>query len=153
MKNQSAFSIMELMITIAIIAIVSAISIPNYISWRDNYKLGSASRDIMSIFQNAKIRAVKDNANVEVIFNLGAGTYFAFVDNVAINGVFDAGETTFSNNQMPAGVSITACTFAGNQTGFAGNGLPSNLGSVTLTNQQGRTSQIFLSIAGNVRIQ
>ncbi len=153
MKNQSGFSIMELMIVIGIIAIVSAITLPNFISYRDNYKLGSASRDIMSVLQNAKIRAVRDNANVEVIFNTGAGTYMAFVDNVVINGVLDAGETTTANDQMPAGVTLTGTTFAGDQAGFAGNGLPSNFGSVTLTNQGGRTSQIFLSMAGNVRIQ
>ncbi len=152
MKNQSGFSLLELMITIAVIAIVSAISVPNFITWRDNYKLDSASRDVMSVLQNAKIRAVRDNANVEVIFNTGAGTYMAFVDNVVINGVLDAGETTIANGRMLAGVTMTT-TFAGDQTAFSGNGLPTNLGTVTLTNQGGRQGQIILSIAGNIRIQ
>ena len=60
MKKNSGFTLMEVMVTIGIIAIVSAIAIPNYISWLPKHRMSGATRDIYSAMQYARMRAVKE---------------------------------------------------------------------------------------------
>ena len=55
------FTLVELMVTLAILGIVLAIAVPNYISWRPTYRLRQASNDLLSDFQSAKTTAIKRN--------------------------------------------------------------------------------------------
>lgn len=160
MNDKSGFSLVELMVVIAILAIVSAIAIPNVIGWRMGYELSAASRDAKSAFQNARIRAIKENANVVLLFDTtGNGRrYTAFVDNgegggVADNWARDGSERTVADITTPANVQISNITFAGNQTRFRPNGLPSVLGRLQLTNTRNDTIDVILSAGGNARIQ
>ena len=75
MRNQSGFTVHELLITMGIIAILAAIAIPNYFAWLPKQRLKNAAADLRSNMQHARLRAVKENESCTVSFNTAADTY------------------------------------------------------------------------------
>jgi len=85
-KWESGFTLMELAVTIVIIGVAAAITIPNYLSFRPKYSLKSASRDLYANMQVAKLNAVKQNRNWSVLFNTVNGSYQLFAWDASLNG-------------------------------------------------------------------
>ena len=149
---------LELMTVIGIIAILAAIAIPNFISWLPKYRLGSAARKIFTIVQQAKFRAVKENANVVVTFDPAQDSYMAFVDNGsgtnAENMIQDTDEATIFSGSMPGSVDMYEAKFSSNPFFyFNSKGLPSGFGHVYLQGKPDDFKNITLSITGSARIQ
>jgi len=166
MQKNSGFSIVELVTVIGILAILCAIAIPSYLSWRDNTQLTSAAQDLYSIFQKAKIEAARRNVIVVITFADNVGT--VYVDS---NGNFtpDGGENVISSINLSDYPGINLDTSEGGGDGitfanpddsiaFAPNGFPvDNTGSLAsgtlfLTNRKSRKASIRISPAGNVGI-
>ena len=72
--KQSGFSLIEVMVVLAILAIVAGASAPNLQRWMRNYRLKSAVMDLHSNMQLAKLNAVKENRQWKIQFN-ASGTY------------------------------------------------------------------------------
>ena len=70
-KKENGFSIVHLMIAIAIAGIISVASIPSLKQWSRNYNVQSAAMDLYSHMQIAKIGAIKENKLWTVNFNPG----------------------------------------------------------------------------------
>ena len=95
MKHKNAgFTLWELMTAIAVIAILSAIAVPNMISWRERAKLRGAYENLRGDLQWAKIRAIRDHNEVAVVFE---------TDRYVVN---NAAGDTIRYRQMAAGVVI-----------------------------------------------
>ncbi len=75
MRKQKGFTLIELIIVIAVIGIMTAITIPNFLSWLPQYRLKSAARDLYSNMQRAKIGAIGSNKKWAIVFNADARTY------------------------------------------------------------------------------
>lgn len=161
LPENSGFTLIELMIAIAIIGIMTAIAVPAVMNWLPNYRLKAAARDLYSNMQKAKIEAVKSNKDALISFVAGTyvpagriGSYQVFVDDSPVNGAFDAGEQVLAQINMPKNVSLYFNNFSGNTAGFNSRGLPcSGLGSVQLKNNNSRYYKISLSSAGNIKIR
>ena len=67
-RNKSGFTMTELMTTIGIIAIISAIAVPNFISWIPKRKLGIGARDILNAVESARLTAVRNRVSVGIEF-------------------------------------------------------------------------------------
>jgi len=160
--RQAGFTMVELMIVIVVIAILSAIAVPNIISWLPNYRLKAAARDMISNFQKAKMEAVKRNRDVIIQFTPGAyaasgqvGSYRIFVDDNS-DGNFTAGERVLAQVNMPKNVSLYSANFsATTTTGYNSRGLPWNnrRGSVEIRNNKSRYYKASLSSAGHVKLR
>jgi type IV fimbrial biogenesis protein FimT len=165
MRNESGFTLAELMVVIAIIAITSTIAIPGIIGWLPKYRLSSAAREILSAVEHARLTAVKQNASVGVSFATGSDTYRLWIDDGDGGGVADDAaengtERMVKNGQMPAGVDMTAAIFgAAPQFRFNGMGIPTRTdgslggGNIVLINQRGDTRTVSITNGGNGRIQ
>ncbi len=156
-KKNSGFTLMELMITIAIISILSAVSVPSVISWRENAQLGSVARDVYSDFQRAKFEAVKRNCWCSLDFtSVGCSV---FVDSNRDRNL-DAGETILSTTSWSdygtAGPKANENTFIENPIAFGGDGLVKGgvlNGSIVLKDGRGNETSVIVSSAGNIRIR
>jgi type IV fimbrial biogenesis protein FimT len=166
--GKGGFTAMELMVVVGMIAILTAIAVPNIISWLPNYRAKVAARDMLSNFQKAKMEAVKRNADVVITFTTGAyvpsghiGNYQMFVDDgsgggTAGDGIQNGTELVLAQVNMPKNVSLYTANFSGTTiTGYNSRALPwsSNWGSVEIRNNKSRYYQATLSPAGHVRLR
>lgn len=162
-ERQLGFSLIELMIIIAILGILSAIAIPNIISYRDNARLKAGANEMLALFRKAQVTAVKSHYNTVIDFNT-AGTATVYLDNgagaLANNSTQDAGEPTVDQYTVPAGCSLPVAniTFTGNITGFTSRGLPVglNIGRVEIHSTSAGASTQYgasLSLAGHTKLE
>jgi prepilin-type N-terminal cleavage/methylation domain-containing protein len=80
MKRQSGFTLLELIVTMAVLAILAGIAIPGFTAWLPNYRLRSAALDVFSNFQQAKVLAVRANRDHRVEFNQPANDQYQIKD-------------------------------------------------------------------------
>ena len=75
-KEASGFTLVELVVTFVIIAILAGAAIPALSVWMPNYRLRRAAMDIFSNLQWAKMQAIRTNRQHAVFFNTaGDGSY------------------------------------------------------------------------------
>jgi len=160
MKDKSGFTLMELMVVIAIIGILAGIAIPNVISWRNNQQVMRAARGVYSTLQAAKMSAINDNATINVLFSPGEGSsgrYRAFEDINGNNTYEAAVDRSVSSGQMPPGINMSGAAFAAavgaNSTRFTPLGMTTGAnGRVTVTNGSLEV-QVVVNQGGGVRIE
>ncbi len=136
MKNtnkQGGFTLVELMIVVAIIGILAGIGTTLLLNYLPNMRLKSAARDIFSTMMQAKVEAIRRGENVSLSFNTGGNTYTMFLDNgagggIAGNGLLDGTETILQAvTPLPTGVTFNgATTFGNNALVFTSRGIPIN---------------------------
>jgi type IV fimbrial biogenesis protein FimT len=161
MKNQilatKGFSLLELMVVIAIIAIASAIAIPNLFSDIPKYNLGAGARELLSAMQLARMTAIKENSNVVLSFNSGTRSLTIYVDDgegggIAEDKVRNGAERLVKSYQMPSGIELLSPSF-GQSVQFNNRGIPDLNGDASVRNRLSKTKTVRLLASGHSRIQ
>jgi len=128
---------MELIIVMAIIALAAVLMVPNIAGWLPNYRLRSATRDVVSAMRVAQMKAVARNVDHRVTFDTGEGSFFimrrttAGVNNwvrITVSDEVAAGAND-AKQFLPTGVQFDEVNFGGgtnaefnpNSTALAGN--------------------------------
>ncbi len=70
-KYSKGVTLVELMVVIAVVAILAAVAMPSYRALMDNYRLRKAGEDVVSLISNARSGAVKLHREVNVSFTDG----------------------------------------------------------------------------------
>jgi prepilin-type N-terminal cleavage/methylation domain-containing protein len=66
-RHRRGFSLLELMIVIAMGLVVAALAVPNVLMSVANLRLRSAANSISGVIQDARIRAVKQNSRTQLL--------------------------------------------------------------------------------------
>jgi prepilin-type N-terminal cleavage/methylation domain-containing protein len=69
------FSLIELVVVLAIMGIAAAIALPNWNSLLPGYALNNSVRQIQSEIHHLKMRAAAENASFQLVYSQGAGDY------------------------------------------------------------------------------
>ena len=170
MKTQNAFTILELMITVAIAGVLAAVGIPNYNSMVKNNCLTTDSNAIVSSFNLARIEAIKRQTNVTITAaNADANNEWGLGWNVTLDedsdgdAVLDPGEDYNGNGVLDAAAlvrtvdlscGLTTLNETGDRTTFTygRNGMISSRGTFEVcddrVSETGR--QINMSVTGRL---
>lgn len=155
MQKNSGFTIVEVTIVVAIMAIVAAFAIPSMLGSRSDAKLRGVVANLKGDLNTAKMMAVRENALVVVQFE--TSRYEVFIHNGVDLDLWtrEPDERSLANRSLPAGVTIdlAASTFANNGTRYNRRGLPVNLGKVVVEAFNGDKQQVELNRLGRINIQ
>jgi prepilin-type N-terminal cleavage/methylation domain-containing protein len=71
-KNSTGFTLVELMVAIAILGVLCVIAIPTFTAWLPDYRLKQAARDLYANLQRARMGAIRANDTWGVLFDNSA---------------------------------------------------------------------------------
>lgn len=110
------------------------------------------------MLQNARLRAVKSNADVFLQFDTGNNTCEAFLDNAddaANRGSLDVGDVAIDNLRMPSGVDLTGLLLnvdPGDDWKIDSRGFSNTAGQIYMKNSADRYKGINVTLSGNSRV-
>ncbi len=152
--NRRGVTLVELIVVMVIIAIGAVLIAPNIGAWLPNYRLRSATRDIVSTMRTAQMKAISNNLQYHVSFNLVpqpptyTQTFILEYQNTGGAWVSDG-----ATQALPSGVRISSITLADNKAQFNPNST-SSTGSLTLSNSRGMQRTVTLTPStGRIKIQ
>jgi len=150
MSCQKGFSLVELMIVIALMGIMAAIATPALQRYAINRNLKSAARDITSDFMRLKARAIAENRKYRIVFNVPGNNYTIEERNAAdtawINPLIKT-PTSFESDIIFTNVAFGAGTTATlEKRGIV------TAGTVELTNDRNSTAKITTNITGRTYV-
>ncbi|MGD2185739.1 MAG: GspH/FimT family pseudopilin [Desulfobacterales bacterium] len=132
--KQSGLTAFELTVTLAIIAIVAALTMPPYLKWLRSSRLQSAATNLTADLELAKVLAIRESTLVVVDFE--ASRYTIFVDNGEGGGTpadwnCNGSESIAQIRHLPAGVQIDTDSLSfptvADKTRFNSRGLPEDI--------------------------
>ena len=155
MRKNSGFTIYELMVTIAIMALIAAITMPPYLKWFRTSRLRSAVSSFTVDLEMAKTEAIRKNGLVVIEFY--SGRYKIFVDS---NKDWDSsGENILLDRVLPPSVSIDTATLSlptvNDKVRFNSRGIPADIVTPETIGiiQAGNNRQITINRLGNINVQ
>ena len=81
-SNNSGFTLIELMVTLAVLAVVLAAALPSFADFFDKNRVRGAADGLISLISNARAEAVKNDLDVNIAFT-GSGTSWCAGANAA----------------------------------------------------------------------
>jgi len=141
MRQTKGFTIIEMMVTVSIVAILAAIAIPTYYGLMPRYRLNGAARQVMGDLVNARMNAVKLNTDVDVDFT---SLYTYEFSGGSYNPAFDIRDH-YPGVQFNADPSNFTFTSRGTTQDGASH-------TATLKNSKNATRTITVNVAGQIKI-
>jgi prepilin-type N-terminal cleavage/methylation domain-containing protein len=74
-QKNHGFTLVELMVTLAVVGILAAVAAPDVSQWIQNYRARTAARQLMSDLQSARIKAVSERVQFRVSVDAGNNQY------------------------------------------------------------------------------
>ena len=137
LTDRRGFSIAEILVAIAVFAILAAIAAPQFLAFRPRNRLNGAARQIYAELMWARSKAVNDNAAYVVTFPTNQTMQIAGSTTKTVNIQSEYSDVTLSS-------SASTITFSSRGTTDVGP-------TITLTNSSG-TKTVTVRITGTASI-
>jgi prepilin-type N-terminal cleavage/methylation domain-containing protein len=144
-KSDVGFTLLEVMTVLAIIGIISLISMPIYLQIRPTLTLNSETRDVVSDLRYAQQLAVTEQTNYSIELNQAQNKYT--ITNTETS-------TIVKDENIKTGISIQSISgFTTDTIIFNVTGAALESGSFTLANLNNATTTITIKPSGYVKIE
>ena len=148
-KGKSGFTLIEMMVVIAVLVIMAAIAIPNFLTLLPGMRLNGAARQVMGDLMAARMKAVKLNQRTKVFFDNSAE--YRICDDADNNDTVADGEGDVVDRNIQTNYHDVSFDLGSTADPvFSPRGTATNR-TITLQNPSGSKS-ITISIAGRVKI-
>jgi prepilin-type N-terminal cleavage/methylation domain-containing protein len=132
--NTKGFTILELTIVAVVIAVISALAIPQFAKVMERLKLKTAGRDVISSLRLARSSAVSQRDQFGVYFDYTENQYVLFHDlaNPSSFTYNPGSDTIIVTKALPGRVNIGYVSFPSSAVIFRPNGSAASSGQVLL---------------------
>ena len=137
-KRSPGFTLVELIVVMAIVTICLAIAIPDIATLSSGYRLKEAAREVATDLQLTRLLAVKENKTFQVVFGSNSYQVIRLSDGIV------AKSRSFGSDYPNLNLTNVSVTF--NSRGI------SNGSTVTIANSRG-TKNVSVAPTGRVMIE
>ena len=141
--SDHGFTVIELMVVLAVAVIVMGVALPNMMSWLPTYRLSAGPRQLAGNLQLARMNAISQNTKYRLNFGVLPSTSYTFEKD---DGGFATESGPFS---LPNGITVTVVSATSE---FQARGTVNTASVITLQNINSLTKQVQISIVGRVAI-
>jgi prepilin-type N-terminal cleavage/methylation domain-containing protein len=140
-KSCRGYSFFELVLAVAVLAVVAVLAMPSLSRSKEIYTLVAAANEIQSQLQSARIQAI--SRNLDHRLRVISSTAYVIERRVGLSWVVT------QNFQMPKGLSIAAASTAE----FHSRGNASPVTTLTITSPRSDTRQVAVEASGYIHGQ
>jgi len=134
--GSAGFTLIEVIIALAMFGILAAIAIPGWVSFLPTYRLSSSARQVQSELHRIKMQAVSQNVGFQLAFVDGAAAYTILRD-----------RNLWETKPLPEGIVITKA----GKISFSPHGT-AGADRVRLSNIRSACTQVVVSPTGRIRL-
>lgn len=150
--SHKGFTLVEIMIVLAIMGIMAAIAMPNYRTYMAQRRLNGAVRQVYGDLMAARQRAISENRTIGVVFGSDNHGYTIFADTDG-DGSADGGETVLQTRDIYPAYYDVWVDGQGLLVDFYTNGTSRNpVINFGFTGQTTTLRHISVSTAGRIKI-
>ena len=137
------FTLMELLVVLAIFGLMAAIAIPTWMILLPTYSLNGAARQIQSELNRIKAQAIAENVTFRLAFSNTA-------DNYTVERITGTTTTQQGTKPLPERIDVRNSITLGFTS--RGTATPGGGGTIKLCNANGAGTNVVLSSTGRVRV-
>jgi prepilin-type N-terminal cleavage/methylation domain-containing protein len=161
-QDNSGFTLLELMIVTVVLAIGAAVSVWSARLILPEMRLKQAIRNLKSDMQLTRLRAIREDTGITMLFDTVNNKYTVFYDNGGTTGTPDdwkvnGDEQVVKTGDMPRQVTLNDADFPDGsdqaRVRFNRLGIPSNPGTVQMTDTRSNTRSLICNAVAQMQIQ
>lgn len=150
--DDAGFSMMELLVVVAVLGILTAVGVPYMNSYYHAMKLRSGADELATLLNSGRYLAIKQNGNVCVAVSSTSVQYRTGVNATCAGGTVYVGQGTKSDGTMPLQNTMQVTGATANVV-FTNLGAASQGGTYTIRNPiDGHTLTVTVSGSGRITI-
>jgi type IV fimbrial biogenesis protein FimT len=143
------FTLIEMMVVVAIIVIVMTLGLPSYRVWVQNTQIYNAAESTLSGLQKAKAEAVKRNTNVQFVLGTDPAWQLQVPAGAVIEAATPQGAKNVTSTATPTGATtVTFSNLGGVTTNLDGSATITQIDFTSSLVQNTRNLRVTIGVNG-----